>query len=193
MGGDPPVQQLQAQSSRSLHVGASDAPGVAHPAVPDGVEQGVVLVERILPAVPDRQGGVWGVNGVRGEPIEEVFEHPVMRSRPEGGVELEVGGDLGLVVRPDQGTVLFHQSLQAHEVGRPPVLRSLARRLLFEHDPHVIDLDDLLRVEVRNLQAADRAFQQPFVLQPPQRLPTGVRETPKRSERLTSRNAAPGG
>jgi hypothetical protein len=43
--------------------------------------------------------------------------------------------------------------------------------LFFEQDPHVVDLDDLLGVDLGNLQAPCDAFQQALLLEAGERLP----------------------
>jgi hypothetical protein len=78
-----------------------------------------------------------------------------------------------VVIRFLEFTVPLEQSLKPHQVRKLPGPGCLTRRLFLKKDTHVIDLDDLLWVNLRNLQAPGDALKEPFLLQAGQRLPDG--------------------
>jgi hypothetical protein len=86
-------------------------------------------------------------------------------------MELLVAVDPGLVVRIGQGLIPLHERLEADHIRRPAFGGGLARGLLLEHHAQVVDLDDLLRIDLRHLQSTRRPLQKPLVLEPAERLP----------------------
>lgn len=88
-------------------------------------------------------------------------------------MELKVSGDSGVVIRLLEFTVPLEQSLKPHQVRKLPGPGRLTRCLFLKEDAHVIDLDDLLWVNLRNLQAPGDTLEEPFLLQAGQRLPDG--------------------
>ena len=67
--------------------------------------------------------------------------------------------------------VSLQQRVEPHQIGELPGAGRLARGLLLEENPHVIDLDDLLGVHLGNLQAPGHTLEKPFLLQTRERLP----------------------
>ena len=94
-----------------------------------------------------------------------------MGAVPYGGVELEVGVDPGVVIRVLKVPVTLQQSLEPHEVGKLAGFGCLAGSFFFKKDSHVINLDDLLRVYLRNLQPPSYPLKETLMLEAGQRLP----------------------
>lgn len=139
----------------------------------DGVDQGLVLVQGFRPAVACKQRGPWCVDEVRGQAVQQIPEHGIVGAVPYGGVELEIGGDPGVVIRVLKLPVPLQQSLEPHEVRKLAGFGCLPGSFFFKKDSHVIDLDDLLRVYLRNLQPPGYPLKEVLMLEAGQRLPDG--------------------
>ena len=106
-----------------------------------------------------------------GEALQQILEDRVVGAVPHRGVEFQIRGDSRVVFGIDEVPVSFEERFQTHEVGELAGVRSLGSRFLFEQDAHVVDLDDLLRVNLGNLQPSCHAFEELFLLQARERLP----------------------
>lgn len=96
-----------------------------------------------------------------------------MSAAPDGGMELKIGDDSGVIIRFLELPVPLQQGVKPHEICELPGFGRLPCGFFLEEDPHVIDLDDLLGVYVRDLQASRCPLKEPLVLKPGQRLPDG--------------------
>lgn len=86
-------------------------------------------------------------------------------------MKFEVGDDPGVIIRFLQVPIALKQRIKAHQVGKLSGPGGLAGCLLLKEDAHVVDLDDLLRVHLGNLQAPGDSLKKPFLLETGQRLP----------------------
>jgi hypothetical protein len=111
------------------------------------------------------------VDEVRGQAVQKVPKDRVVGAVPDSCVELKVGGDSGVVIGILKLPVPLKQGLKPHEVRELARLGCLTGGFLFKKDPHVIDLDDLLGVNLRNLQSPGYPFKETFLLEAGQRLP----------------------
>jgi hypothetical protein len=102
---------------------------------------------------------------VGGQPLQEILEHGIVRSRPDGSVELQVCRRPGLVIRADECAVTFHQTFEPHDVSDVVGQGSLPGRLLFQKNPHIIDLDDFLGRCLMDLEPTGAAVQKTVVLE----------------------------
>jgi hypothetical protein len=113
------------------------------------------------------------VNEVGGQAVQQIPEDGVVGAVPDGGVELQVGGDPDVVIWFLKIPVPLQQSVKPHQVRELPGPGCLACRFFLEEDAHVVDLDDLLRIHLGYLQAPGNALKEPFLLEAGQRLPDG--------------------
>ena len=70
-------------------------------------------------------------------------------------------------------SVPLDECLEAEEVSELTAACGLGSCFLLEEDPHVVDLDDLLGVDLGDLQATRHTFEQALLLEPRERLPDG--------------------
>ncbi len=94
-----------------------------------------------------------------------------MSAVPHGRMELEVCCDSGVVVRVLKLPIALQQGLEPHEVRELTGFGRLPRGFFLEEDAHVIDLNDLLRVYLWNLQTPSYPLKETLVLESRQRLP----------------------
>ena len=165
------TEKLQTQGTSSFHVLPGNFPGGVAVLLFDGIYQGFVLVKGFRPPVSCRQRGPRCVDEVRGQAVQEVPKDRVVGAVPHSGVELKVGGDSGVVIRILKLPVPLKQGLKPHEVRELAGFGCLTGGFLFKKYPHVIDLDDLLGVNLRNLQSSGYPFEETFLLEAGQRLP----------------------
>ena len=167
------TEKLQTQGTRSFHVLPGNFSGGVAVLLFDGIYQGFVLVKGFRPPVSCRQRGPRCVDEVRGQTVQKVLKNAVVSGAPDGGVELQVCGDSGVVIRILKLPVPLKQGLKPHEVRELAGFCCLTGGFLFKKYPHVIDLDDLLGVNLRNLQSSGYPFKETFLLEAGQRLPDG--------------------
>lgn len=96
---------------------ARELPREAFIASVDRRDEGLVFVERALPAVADRERRVRRVREVQREAIEQVDEYGVVRRVPDRGVKPEVCREPLDVARRLERAVSPHESLELHEVA----------------------------------------------------------------------------
>jgi len=164
-------EKLQPQGTRSFHVLPGDFPCGLAVLLFDGLYQGFVLVKGFRPPVSRRQRGPRCVDEVRGQAVQQVLKNSIVSGAPDGRVELQVCGDSGLVIRILKLPVPLKQGLEPHEVRELAGFGCLTGGFLLKKDPHVIDLDDLLGVNLRNLQSSGYPFKETLLLEAGQRLP----------------------
>lgn len=92
-------------------------------------DEGLVFVERALPAVADRERRVRRVREVQREAIEQVDEYGVVRRVPDRGVKPEVCREPLDVARRLERAVSPHESLELHEVAELAVRGGLGMGL----------------------------------------------------------------
>jgi hypothetical protein len=164
-------EKLQTQGSRRFHVLPGNFSGRIAVLLFDGLDQRLVLVQRFSPAVSRGQGRPRCVDEVCGQAVQQIPEDGIVGTVPYGGMELEVGGDPGLVVRVLKLPVALQQGLEPHEVRKLAGFGCLAGGFFFKKDSHVIDLDDLLRVYLRHLQPPGYPLKETLMLEAGERLP----------------------
>lgn len=152
------TEKLQAQGTRSFHVLPGNFAGGVAVLLFDGAYKGFVLVKGFRPPVSCRQRGPWCMDEVRGQAIQQVLKNAVVGGAPDGGMELQVCGDSGVVIRILKLPVPLKQGLKPHEVRELARPGCLTGGFLFKKNPHVIDLDDLLGVHLGNLQSPGHPF-----------------------------------
>jgi len=166
-------EKLQPQGTGSFHVLPGNLAGRVAVLLFDGLDQGFVLVKGLRPAVSCRQRGPWRMDEVGGQAVQQVLQNTIVGGTPDGRVELEVCGDSGLVIRILELPVPVKKGLKPHEVRELAGPGRLPGSFLFEKYPHVIDLDDLLRVNLGNLQPPGYSLKEALLLEAGQRLPDG--------------------
>jgi hypothetical protein len=164
-------EKLQPQGPGSFHMLPGNFAGGVAVLLFDGLDQRFVLVKGLRPPVSARQRGPWCVDEVRGQAVQQVLQDTIVGGTPDCGMELQVCGDSGLVIRILELPVPVKKGLKPHEVRELAELGCLAGCFLFKKYPHVIDLDDLLGVNLRNLQSSGYPFKETFLLEAGQRLP----------------------
>jgi hypothetical protein len=148
-----------------------DFPGGIAVLLFDGVYQGFMFRQGLFPAVAGGERGPGCVDQVRGQAVQQVLEDGIVSAAPDGGMEFEVCGDSGVVIRVLKLPVSLQQGLKPHEVRELAGFGCLAGGFFFKKDSHVIDLDDLLWVYVRNLQSPGHPFKETLLLEAGERLP----------------------
>jgi hypothetical protein len=114
-----------------------------------------------------------------------------MSTVPDRSVELEVGRDPGVIVGVSKLPVALKQRIKAHQVGELSVPGRLAGGFLLEKDPHVVNLDDLLRVNLGDRETPVHPLKESFLLEARQRLPDGCPgDAEARGERYLSHRGA---
>jgi hypothetical protein len=113
------------------------------------------------------------VDEVCRQAVQQVPEDGIVGAVPYGGVELEIGVDPGVVIRVLKLPVALQQGLESHEVRKLAGFGCLTGSFFFKKDPHVIDLDNLLRVYLWNLQTPGYPLKETLMLEAGQRLPDG--------------------
>lgn len=94
-----------------------------------------------------------------------------MSAVPDSGVELQIRGDHGVIIRFLELAVALQQGLKAHQIGELPGPGCLSGGLFLEENAHVVDLDDLLRIHLWYLQAPGYPLKESLLLETGQRLP----------------------
>lgn len=166
-------EKLQPQGPGSFHMLPGNFAGGVAVLLFDGLDQGFVLVKGLGPAVSARQRGPWCVDEVRGQAVQQVLQDTIVGGTPDCGMELQVCGDSGLVIRILELPVPVKKGLKPHEVRELAGPGCLPGSFLFEEYPHVINLDDLLRVNLGNLQPPGHSLKEALLLEAGQRLPDG--------------------
>ncbi len=113
------------------------------------------------------------VDQMRRQPLQQILEDSIVRCGPNSRMEFEIRFDPRQVGRIAQPTVSIHERFQPHHVRGPAVPGRLSGRLLLKHDPKIVDLDDLLRIDLGHLQPTSGTLKKTFVLEPAQRFPHG--------------------
>lgn len=121
-----------------------------------------------LPPLAHRQCGVWSADQVGREPLEEILEHRIVCCGPNGGMEFHIGFCPGSVVGLGQGLVPCQQSFEPNHVGDIAGKSGLPGGFLFEQDSDVVDLNDLFRSGLVNLQSACALLEETIMLEAPE-------------------------
>lgn len=166
-------EKLQSQGTRCFHVLTGHFSCGIAVLLFDGMYQGLVLVQRFRPTVSGGEGGPGGVDEVGGKAVQQVSEDGIVSAIPDGCMKLEVGDDPGVIIWFLELPVALQQGFKTHQVRELPGSGGLSGGLLFEQDSHIVNLDDLLRVHLRYLQAPSDTLEEPFLLEAGQRLPDG--------------------
>lgn len=157
-------EKLQPEGTGGFHMLPGDFSGSIAVLLFDGVDQGLVLIQGFHPAIPCGEGGPGCVDEVRGQSFQQVPEDRVVGAVPDGGMELQIRGDFGVVIRVLELPVSLQQGFQPHQIRELSGSGCLACCLFLQEDAHVIDLDDLLWVHLGNLEASGYPFKEPFLL-----------------------------
>ena len=125
-------QQVEPDPTGCLHVLACGVPRSSFVAGGDGRDQLRMLGQGLVPTLSHRQSRVRRADQVGGQPLQEILEHGIVRSRPDGSVELQVRRRPGVVIRLRKCAVTFHQAFELHNVSDVVGQGRLPGRLLFQ-------------------------------------------------------------